>query len=773
MSKGKHQKRRPVEWAIVSLIWVLVGVASQASSEPNLAGHIGGAVGGHSQAPSTAAPSTAAPSTVETTPAVAEPVAAEKDTDSETSSFFETVVVTATARPETRHELPYTVDSLDATELTSRRMVRSVPEALEEVSGIMVQKTSQGQGSPYLRGFTGFRTVFLVDGIRLNNSVLREGPNQYWNTVDAFGLEELEVVKGPISVLYGSEAIGGTVNALTREPRVALADRASYGGSLAWRLASADTSNIGRLELSGAMPSGLRWIVGGTAKSFGDVDAGGEVGEQPETGYRENDFDLKLRYALGATSELVASFQQVSVDDAWRTHKTIFGRSFRGTTVGNEARRVLDQDRTLAYIKLHHDRRNSLRPATTATASLFDSMTASLSLHRQGEERDRVRRDDRRDIQGFEVDSLGVRLRFHKTTDHGTWTYGAESYRDEVDSFRLNFDRQGVFTGASSQGPVADDANYWLQGVYAQYQAHLGRRLHLTAGVHYTRAQAMADSVADPLNGGSFELDASWDQVVGNLRFSLPLDDARHFRLFGGVSQAFRAPNLSDLTRFDSARSNEIETPSPDLDPESFLAYELGLKIETLTSRLELTAFHTEIDQMIVRTPTGRLIDDEFEVTKKNGGAGYSRGIELRGETRRAERWLFFATVTWVDGEVDTFPTATSPKVREPLDRLMPLTAHLGWRWQEAGRPWWIEGLVTVADHQDRLSSRDRADTQRIPPGGTPGYEILTLRGGWDLSQRWTLSGGIENLTDEAYRVHGSGVNEAGRNFVAAVKMRF
>ena len=83
----------------------------------------------------------------------------------------------------------------------------------------MVQKTALGQGSPFIRGFTGFRTVLLIDGFRLNNSVFRDGPNQYWNTVDAWSLEKLELVKGPTSAQYGSDAVGGAVHARTVRPR--------------------------------------------------------------------------------------------------------------------------------------------------------------------------------------------------------------------------------------------------------------------------------------------------------------------------------------------------------------------------------------------------------------------------------------------------------------------------------------------------------------------------------------------------------------------------
>lgn len=98
------------------------------------------------------------------------------------------------------------------------------------------------QGSPYLRGFTGFRTLMLIDGIRLNNSTFRDGPNQYWNTVDSLALERLELVCGPSSVLYSSDAIGGTVNALSL-------GRQEYPGGFDWdartfyRFASAEDSH--------------------------------------------------------------------------------------------------------------------------------------------------------------------------------------------------------------------------------------------------------------------------------------------------------------------------------------------------------------------------------------------------------------------------------------------------------------------------------------------------------------------------------------------------
>ena len=99
----------------------------------------------------------------------------------------------------------------------------------------------------------------------------------------------------------------------------------------------------------------------------------------------------------------------------------------------------------------------------------------------------------------------------------------------------------------------------------------------------------------------------------------------------------------------------------------------------------------------------------------------------------------------------------------------MPARVYLGGRWQPPAAKFWLEGVLSIARDQGELSTRDRADTDRIPPGGTPGYNTLLVRGGWQVSDRLRLSLSLENLFDEDYRIHGSGLNESGRNVVVSV----
>ncbi len=692
------------------------------------------------------------------TPAAAQPATgappAEQATPPEAAQLrfrMDEIVVTATRSPRKLFDAPYLVDVVGAQQLR-QRSYRSTPEALLDVPGVMVQKTSHGQGSPFIRGFTGFRNVFLIDGIRLNNSVFRDGPNQYWNTVDPLSLDRLEVVKGPASTLYGSDAIGGAVAAYTISP-YASGEGFQAAGSLFYRFSSAERSHVGRVEGSVGQGDVFGAVVGLSLKHFGDLQAGDPTRRQPNTGYNEIDVDFKTRIRLTELATLIVAHQTVQQNNVPRTHRTRFAKSFHGTTIGSDRRRDLDQERNLTYAQL----------VAQDMDGPVQSMRLNLSWQRQRETRDRIRSSGSRDFQGFEVDTIGLWGRFTSQTPVGELTYGAEWYHDNVNSFSS---RNPI------QGPVGDDATYDLVGLYLQDAVALGERTEAILGGRFDYARADAASVQDPATGKRIGVSDDWTSLVGNLRVRHSFVPDR-LQVFAGLSQGFRAPNLSDLTRLDSARTNEIETPAPGLDPERFLQYEVGVKTQGSWWSAQASYFYTDIDDLIVRTPTGRQIDGENEVTKRNSGDGFVQGVELGGRLQLHPQWTLFGQLAWVEGEVDTFPTSQANKRREPLDRLAPLMGEIGLRYDEPDGTFWVEGLVRLADKADRLSTRDKADTSRIPPGGTPGYAVVSVRGGVRLAQNVDLTLALENIGDVDYRIHGSGQNEPGRNFVVSVEFTF
>jgi len=676
------------------------------------------------------------------------------------------IVVSATRTDKRVFDVPNTVNLITEKELRRHRVVRTVPEALKEIPSVMVQKTSHGQGSPYIRGFTSFRTVFLIDGVRLNNSVFRDGPNQYWNTVDPLSISRLEVVKGPGSVLYGSDAIGGVVNAITTNQDQGDQDKAySFNRTVFYRFASAERGSTGRFEVGGAFYDKLSFLVGGDIKHFGNIRAGRGTGYQPKTGYDEYDGDFKFNYFIDNRSTLTLAYQKVDQDDAWRTHKTKYGVSWEGTTFGSDHRRSFDQSRDLACLryKLKNDGR------------FLEDFNATFSYQNQKEDRYRIKSSYKSDKQGFDVGSIGLSFQMNSSLlKSGKWTAGVEYYRDSVDSYKKSWNSDGSFAGSSIQGPVADNSSYDLLGIYMQDDIPIFDRLNLILGARYTFAAVNADKYEDPVTNNEASLTDKWGALVGSMRLLYGLDDASCWNLFTGVSQGFRAPNLSDLTRLDSSGSTWKEVPSPNLDPERYLSYELGIKSDFDAWTGQTTYFYTDIRDMILRTATGQVLPGgELEVTKTNAGDGYIHGVELNGSYRFHSRFTAMTAFSWVYGATDNYPSVDAPKKKEPLSRLMPITTHLGLRWEDENDKLWIEGLCSIATKANKLSSRDDSDTQRIPAGGTPGYIVFTLRSGFKVSEDLTFTTAFENITNEDYRIHGSGLNEPGANLVVGVDWSF
>lgn len=672
------------------------------------------------------------------------------------------VVVTALRGETALAEVPYAGRVVDREDL-QQTAPRTTPDALRGLPSTMVQKTGYGQGSPYLRGFTGFRTLMMVDGIRLNNSTFRDGPNQYWNTVDPWSVARYETVMGPASVLYGSDAVGGAVNALTLAPP-AWTGAPAYERTLAYRGATADESTQARAGIRARVTEKLGLAAGMTWKKFNDVRGGDDVGRQRHTGYEETDFDLRADYDLNERTTLTLAHQQVAQDDAWRTHSTFYGIDWEGLEQGDDQKRAYDQDRALTYARL-------------AAADLDGFVSAyRLTLSRQAQDEDlhRVRADGRRDESGVDVTTWGASLELQSETDFGRWTYGVDYSRDEVDSFGRHVKADGTPGKTDVQGPVADDASYDLAGVFLQDTVPLFREaIELTPGVRYTWAQLDADRVLDPVSGEAVSRADDWDSAVGSLRALAPLGAARRHAVYAGVSQGFRAPNLSDLTRLDTARTDEIETPVDDLDPERFVSAEVGARADAGKLSAEIAAYYTWIEDLIVRAPTGAILDEAREVTKRNAGNGYVTGVELTLGYQVAEDWHVRLMGSWMEGKVDAYPTSDPVAVRDDVSRGMPPTAQAAVRWQPAGEPFWLEAVLDAAAKADRLSADDERDTQRIPPGGTPGYAVLTLRGGVTVREDLALTLALENVADEDYRIHGSGVNEPGRNLVLQADWTF
>jgi hemoglobin/transferrin/lactoferrin receptor protein len=678
--------------------------------------------------------------------------AATNDTPSAT---LPELVVTPTRRAVDPFEVPAPARALSGADAIERRGARTVPEAAGQLPGVGVQKTAQGQGTIFMRGLTGFRTLMLLDGVRLNNSIMRDGPNEYLALIDPYLLDRLEVVDGPGSVLYGSDAVGGSINLRTRRPT---REKASgYSRRLAYRYSTADQSHSVRAEAGGWTEEfGIR--AGGTWRDFDDLEGGRHTGTQARTGFQSLAGDVAAEWALSDTATLRATVMHLDMDDIWRTHKTVFATSWHGTTVGNERARVLNYERTHGALHLE----------ASPTEWLTD-MRVSVSGSRLVEEQDRTRSDGRRDVRFIRVNTAGIAA--HASTpltalgEGAQLLYGFDWYHDDVDSGRQDYAAgTGLLSSTKIQGSVADDARYDLVGAFLQWEQPITAWLAVHGGLRFTWADVYAGAVQDPVTSNEISLDDTFTNLSN--AGQILLRPAEGWRLYTALGQSFRAPNLSDLTRLDTARSGELEVASPGLDPEHYLTWEIGTKLREAGFEAEALYFYTWITDQIVRTPTGTMSGTDVVVTKSNVGDGYVQGASGQMSYRIPEGmfigWKVTGGASWQEGAVDTYPTSAPVSEREPLSKLPPASGYLRLGYEPEGAAWWVEAEAKAARSQERLSTADNRDTQRIPPGGTPGYAVFALRGGFTPMKGLKVNVGLENLGDRDYRYHGSGVNEAG-----------
>ncbi|RPJ34171.1 MAG: TonB-dependent receptor [Verrucomicrobiaceae bacterium] len=677
--------------------------------------------------------------------------------------FLDPIFVTASRSERTESSAAYSTAYLDA-DFIRQNTRRTLPEALQYTPGVMVQKTAHGHGSPFIRGFTGRQNLLLVDGVRLNNSTLRSGPVQYWNTVDALAIDHLELIKSQGSVLYGSDAAGGTLNAFTKSSDFrARADGQTYlGGSASYEFrANGQGSHIGRLESETGVGGKFGLWLGLSAKDFGDIEDSA-VGRMDGTGYPEEALDFRADWALTADSTLTLAHQSLNQDAISRWHRTLANPGWRHddhvAAPGTWSENTYDQERSLTYLRYAGE--------NPQAGAFIDRWNATLSWQStaDSEFQNRTPAEDSLRASNIEVETLGLDLVLESAAGPGTLVYGFDFYHDDVDSSGYRKKTVGI---KRENLPVADDSEYDIFGTFAQYVWKPGDALEITTGARYTHAGASLGRFYNSAGALQESQSEDWDAVVGSLRGLYRINP--QWSLFGGISQAFRAPNLDDLTGNMTSRAGNDSLGSTEVQPENFLTYELGVRQATENTSLACSVFYTDVSDLITGVPAA---PGSRTTVTTNAADAYIYGVELEGAWRFHPQWTLSGFAAWQDGRLASPAYLGGPPEDKPMSRQLPLTGSVALRWTDPAEKFWIETRLLGAATEDRITAEDQAaDNQRIPTHGTPGYLVASLRAGWQVNEHLDLTCGIENITDEDYRIHGSGQNEPGLAGIFAVKM--
>lgn len=641
------------------------------------------------------------------------------------------LVVTAQRSARPRFGTPEAIETVDKKNIRARQF-RSTPEALSATPGVFVQKTNHGGGSPFVRGLTGNQTLLLIDGIRLSNATFRYGPNQYFNTLDVFSLDRIEVLRGNGSVQYGSDAMGGTIQAFSRD--AAFSEKPDWGGEVLLRGATAGMEKSAHAGLN--FSSRRLALTGGLShRDFGDLVGGDTTGRQSPSGYKELDFDLKGKFALSKNATLTLAHQNVQQEHVPVFHKV---------QLENFAVNEFDpQQRRLTYARLDQQLQRGVWQSLSLTASL------------QQTEEGRRSRKNGSSVLRYENDrvrSLGFIAQVNNSFGpRWTASSGMEVYHDLVNSSRTDTDElTGVAT--SKRGLYPDDATMTSMAVFSLHEWDLPR-WQFSAGARWNAFVITATDEAI----GKARLKPS--ALVGNAAITRKLGD--HSRLFVSANTAFRAPNIDDLGTLGIV-DFRYETPNYDLKPEHSANFQLGYKL--LKNRLqgEFFLFRNELRDLITRVKQDTQVVQGYPLyQKENVERVYIQGVETAWTFGFARDWTAQGSLTYTYGQNMT--------QREPARRIPPLFGRLALGFTPGAWAFGIEWLG--ADKQDRLAKGDTEDN-RIPKGGTPGWQVLNLSAGyeWRFLSLWLSA---LNLLNEDYRTHGSGVNGYGRSVFATLAVKW
>jgi hemoglobin/transferrin/lactoferrin receptor protein len=649
----------------------------------------------------------------------------------DTSHALLELVVTAQRSPQSRFNTPEAIELIHAKNIRSRSF-RTTPEALAAVPGVFVQKTNHGGGSPFVRGLTGNQTLLLIDGIRLSNATFRYGPNQYFNTIDLFSIEKIEVLRGSGSVQYGSDALGGAIQAFSRN--VDFSDKPVFGGTVLLGGATHGMEQSARLELQ---HSTSKTAFGGglSFRNFGDLVGGDTTGRQKPTGYKELDFDLKGKIALSGKTTLTLSHQNVRQMDVPVFHKV---------QLENFAlNQFSPQHRVLNYARLEH----------LLDRGVWKSLSLTASLHQTEEGRES--RKNGSSILRYENDrvrSLGAIAQItHRFDKRWSANSGIEVYHDLVNSTRLDTDENtGIAT--SKRGLYPEGSTMASIAVFSLHELDW-QRWHFTAGARWN---TFVIKVQDEAIGTASLKPSAW---VGNAAVMRKLGS--HTNLFASINSGFRAPNIDDLGTLGIV-DFRFEIPNYGLKPESSTQYQLGYKLQTSRFQGELYVYRNALRNLITRIKQDTQMMQGYSLyQKENAGQAHIQGVETAWNFVIASKWAAHGTLTYTYGQNTT--------ANEPLRRIPPVFGRLALDYKDT--EWSMSAEFLAAGKQARLAKGDTEDN-RIPTGGTPGWTVLNLHAGYawhGLSFRASAL----NLFNTDYRTHGSGVNGYGRSVFASIMLRF
>lgn len=663
---------------------------------------------------------------------------------------------------------------------------------LLNVSGkVFMQKSQQGGGSPMIRGFAANRLLIAVDGIRMNTAIFRGGNLHNVISLDPFMIEQADVVLGPGSVIYGSDAIGGVMHFQSLRPEPSGEKKVRFKGGAGLRYSSANQERTGHAHVHAAWE---RWalIAGFSRQDYDDLIMGRHgpedylrrefvrrIGDkdsiftnpnprrQVPSGYDQYNITGKLRFQPSAQWDILVAYHASATSDFSRYDRHL--RYRQGKPRYGEWSYGPQKWQMIAGEVTHR-----------ANSKVYDD--AVLRVAKQFFEESRISRNlnsVKRETTLESINAYSVNLDMRKALRYRSrLSYGIEYLLNDVQSSGRTFN---IETAVTNDGPSRyPDALWQGAAVYALYDDALSDQWTWQAGMRYNHFWT----------GARFE--PKW--------YSLPFEtvNTNHGALSGSVGSifrptgwltarvnlgsAFRAPNVDDMGKVFDSEPGAVTVPNPDLRSEYAWSADAGLTaIIWEKLKIDVNGYYILLTDAMVRRDyrlNGQdsiLYEGTLHKVQAIQNAAYVRvaGLQLGIECLLPAGFTIGGDVNIQRGE-EEMDDGTKSAARHAAPFFS--VARLGWR--HKGVRIEVNTMYQGAVSYDRLAIEERGKKEIYASDSNgqpwaPAWYTLNMKSSWMVTKYLTLGVGVENITDRRYRPYSSGISGAGRNMVLSLQARF
>lgn len=701
------------------------------------------------------------------------------------------VILSASKFEQRMQDVPQKIFAVDQEEILYNNPQTSA-DLLQQSGKIFVQKSQQGGGSPMIRGFSTNRLLLTVDGVRMNNAIFRTGNLQNVISIDPLSIDRTEVILGPGSVVYGSDAIGGVMNFYTMQPRFE-SDSLKISGNTMLRYATANNENTAHARFN----IGSQKFAAATSLSFNfydDIRMGSQGPDdylrpqfvqridgqdvlvdnpdpqvQRPSGYDQINLLQKFRYQANQNLELGLSLIYTATSDVPRYD--VLTR-FRESEIPNSAEWFYGpQTWLMTNFKMTH----------RGNGKWYDTAKFTQAYQQFKESRNnRDFEDPLLYINQERVDVISTSLDFERRNrESNVLFYGAEFFHNRVYSDGLVTDIDtGLTQDAASRYP--DGSSWRSLAAYASYQWKPQSDLSLNTGLRYNHI--WSDATFDtrffdfPFTTSTFNTGA----LTGALGATyVPSND---WEVRANLSTAFRAPNIDDKGKIFDPNPGTVIVPNPDLESEYAYNAEVGVK-KSFNDRLflDLSAYYTLLEDALV-TRDFNLNGQEFieyqgELSRvqavQNAEEATVYGVELGMQYSLNNHWKLRGNYSWISGE-----QKDENGEQFPVRHVSPAFGDFHVIYQKSKLK--LNAFVAFNGQFDfddlAPSQQERPYLFALDQDGnpfSPRWYTLNMRGSYQLNDKITFNAALENLTDQRYRTYSSGVAAAGRNLILSFNYSF